>query len=166
MHLHGVEVHRHLAHAEHRRDAAAPSDQRLDARHQLRQVERLDQVVVRAHVEALQLVLELVAGREHQDGRGELGVLAQALADADAVESRQHHDGVEGLGHGQVHGQQAVGGEVHGVVVGFEEVPHGAREFLVVLHQKYVAFDAAGHDWSLEGRGVKRNGVREAVNGS
>ena len=70
----GVEAQ--LAGAQHGRvHAAGPSLQRAHAGEQLAEVERLDEVVVGARVEALDPVRRRVAGGEHQQG-GRTVVLA------------------------------------------------------------------------------------------
>ncbi len=65
----------------------APEDG-LHARDQLARVERLRHVVVRADFEADDLVDVLVARRQHQDR--DVGLLADAAADLDPVDVRQH----------------------------------------------------------------------------
>ncbi len=68
---------------------AAPQN-RFDARNQFARVEGLGQVIVRAEFEAEDLVNVLVAGGEHEDGRG-IVTLAQALADFEAIQFGEHH---------------------------------------------------------------------------
>src|SRR5581483_10252973 len=79
------------------RDLRAP-EQRADARAKLTDRERLRDVVVRAELEPDHLVELVVAGREHDDRHAARG--AQALADLEPVEPRQHdveHDEVDAL---------------------------------------------------------------------
>src|SRR4051794_8304038 len=61
---------------------------RPDARHELARVERLREVVVRADLEADDLVDVLVACGQHEDRH--VGALANPLADLDAVDVREH----------------------------------------------------------------------------
>jgi hypothetical protein len=70
--------------------AAGAAEHSLDARHQLLQAERLDQVVVTPGREAPHLVLGGVAGGEEHDGRAP-ALLAPAAAHLEAVEVGQHH---------------------------------------------------------------------------
>ena len=65
----------------------APAQQRPDPGQQLLALEGLDQVVVGAAVEAVDAVLGLGAGGQHQDRHVAVG--AQPAADLDAVEARQ-----------------------------------------------------------------------------
>ena len=60
------------------------------AREQLLEVERLDQVVVSARVEPGDSVVHGVACGQHQDGRAEV-IGAQFAADREAVPRREHH---------------------------------------------------------------------------
>src|SRR5581483_11992149 len=68
---------------------ARAAQHRRDARGQLARAERLRDVVVRADAEADELVHLLAAGREHDHGDGRAG--AQAAADFEAIDARQHH---------------------------------------------------------------------------
>ncbi|MNH06809.1 hypothetical protein D3C79_661880 [compost metagenome] len=87
-HLQGVEVVVEVGDLQ--RTAPSPlgtAQHRFDARGQLGQGERLEQVVVGAGTEALQAVVQLVAGGEH-DHRGVTPrVLAQALAQGVAIDA-------------------------------------------------------------------------------
>ena len=71
-----------------RRSGAARRRIERIARDELARVERLRQVVVGADLEPDDLVDVLVASGQHQDR--DVGVLADALADLDAVEVGQH----------------------------------------------------------------------------
>ena len=76
------------------------TQQRLDPRQQLRHLERLDQVVVGAQLEADDLVDDLAPRGQHQDRRLH-ALLAKRAADVEAVAAREHHveqDHVEGAG--------------------------------------------------------------------
>ena len=68
--------------------AVGPPEQRLDPAQQLAQPERLGQVVVRAELQADDLVDLLVAGGEHQHRRLRAG-RAQPAQDLEAVHARQ-----------------------------------------------------------------------------
>ena len=76
-------------HAAGRSDGARRT-QRPQPREQLAEVERLDEVVVGAGVEAADAVATSVARGEHEDRRPALA-LAQRAADREAVAARQHH---------------------------------------------------------------------------
>ena len=89
-----------------------------DAGHQLARGERLDHVVVRAAVEARQLVVLLAPGGEHEHG----GVpqRAQLPADGKAVHVGQHHvenDGVVGVFPAQAEGLPPAEGAVGAVTL-------------------------------------------------
>jgi len=65
-----------------------PPKDRPDPRHELARVEGLGEVVVGADLEPDDLVHVLVARGQHEDGH--VGVLADPLADLDAVDVREH----------------------------------------------------------------------------
>jgi hypothetical protein len=67
---------------------AGATEDGLDARDELARIERLRQVVVRAHLEADDLVDVLVAGAQHEDRH--VGRLPDAPTDVDAVDVREH----------------------------------------------------------------------------
>jgi hypothetical protein len=73
-----------------RRRAARPAQDRLRARHDFRQAERLRDVVVAARLQRLHLVLQSVLRRQEEHGDVEAAG-AQPPADFDAVHVRQHH---------------------------------------------------------------------------
>ena len=84
-----VGVQREVADAQRGHPARrAAAQQRAQAREQLLALERLDQVVVGADVEALDARLERVARGQDQDRRV-VAVVAQALGDVDAVQPRE-----------------------------------------------------------------------------
>src|SRR4051794_33062163 len=88
-HLVRVRVEHQVAGAQRRHAAGRPAPkQRAQAREQLLALERLDEVVVRAHVEAGDPRVERVARGQHED-RHVVAAVAQALGDVDAVEARQ-----------------------------------------------------------------------------
>ena len=99
--------------------AIGPAQQRAQARLQLAQGERLDEVVVGAGVEALDAIVDRVARGEHQHGRPVTG-LPQAPADLEPVEPRHRDvedDRFGGRGGQPIEGFLAVGGEVDVVPV-------------------------------------------------
>jgi hypothetical protein len=98
-------------------DVAASPDECAKAREELAKVERLREVVVGAGVESLDLVVDRVAGREHEDGRVDASA-ADLTADVDAVANGE--DDVQDDGVVLVDGREkdclaAVGGVVDGV---------------------------------------------------
>src|SRR5688500_4109934 len=85
-----------------RRCRAAAAQERLDAPQELGHLERLDQVVVGAQLEADDAIDALPLGRQHQDRRLH-AALAQRPADVETVSAGQHdvkQDRVEGAGAG------------------------------------------------------------------
>ncbi len=106
---HEVGVAQHLAVAA----VARAAQQRPQARLELAQRERLDEVVVGADVEALDAIVDRVAGGQHQHRRPVAG-LAHAAAHLEAVEPG-HRDvedhRVGGRGRERVERLLAVGGE-------------------------------------------------------
>src|SRR3954466_15397390 len=84
-----VGVQGQVGHPQRRHPARWPApEERAHAREQLLALERLDEVVVRAHVEALHARIECVAGGEDEDRRVVL-VAAQLAGDLDSVHPRQ-----------------------------------------------------------------------------
>jgi hypothetical protein len=118
---------------------AAPQ-QRLHARQQLGEGEGLDQVVVRALLQALHAVLDLVARGEHQHGH----VLraAYGLQHGEAVDAGQHHveqdQCVVSLG-GEVSALDAVAGYVDDVSVFLQPF------FEVIAQFGFVFYDKDSH---------------------
>jgi hypothetical protein len=102
----GVEVVAQVGHLQGTAPAALGTAQhRFDARRQLRQGKWLEQVVIGTGAEALQAVVQLVTGGEHDHRRVAAGVFAQALAQGVAIDAGQHdveHDQVVVFGGGQV----------------------------------------------------------------
>ncbi len=107
-----------------------------DARMQLLQGEWLDQVVIGSGVEPLEPVVERVPRRQHEDGRFDLGVGAQPLAEGEAVHPRDHQvqdDDVERIRQHQVHGGDAVVGEIQDIADLLEVRGDVAADVAVVL---------------------------------
>ena len=69
---------------------AAAADQCAHAREQLRERERLDEIIIGAQLEPLHPVFDLVARREEQH-RGLFALAAQLAQHLPAVGARQHH---------------------------------------------------------------------------
>ena len=70
--------------------AALAADQGAQARFQFLDRKRLGEVVIGAGAQAGELLVERVAGGEHQHRRRLAGFLAQALAHFQAVQAREH----------------------------------------------------------------------------
>lgn len=124
---------------------------------QLRQGERFEQVVVGPGAEALQAVIQLVAGGEHDHRCIAAGVFAQALAQGVAIDAGQHdveHDQVVVFGGGQVQAGQAILGAVDGVALHAQVVGQVGQNIAVVFNQKNA------HRFLL--CGASRSGARQA----
>jgi hypothetical protein len=116
--------------------AGVPPVQRGEAGLDLLQREGLDQVVVGAQVEALELVLESVARGQHQDRSLDARLFAQLAAQRCAVHARKaevEQDRVEGLGDGEVQAGDAVGRGVHRMTARFEKVVEIGGDRRIVL---------------------------------
>ena len=114
-------------------------------------VERFDQIVIGTGLKSLQLIAELISGRQHDDRRGDVSVVAQSLAYRQAVDAGQHdveHDGLINIGHTKMHGRQAVTGVVNNVTTGFQVSANGLGQFLVVFDEQY------GFVWRLHNCGL------------
>jgi D-alanyl-D-alanine carboxypeptidase/D-alanyl-D-alanine-endopeptidase (penicillin-binding protein 4) len=148
-------VEHQVAHAQHLGAdlAAVAADQGAHARFQFADLERLDQVIVGAGVEADQLVLQRVAGGQHQHRGGALGVLAQLAAKIQTIHAGQHqvqHDHVVAVLGGQAQAGHAVRGIVEAVAAALEELADHLGDAAVVFDQQ----DQAGAVFSrLHGRG-------------
>ncbi len=124
--LPGGEVHAQVGEGErlvrlglggHRHRVGAAAQQGADAGEQLVQLERLDQVVVGARVQAGDPVADRVAGGEHQD-RGGVPRTPDAAGRGQPVHARHldvQHDQVRLVGRGLLQGVRAVDGDL-GVV--------------------------------------------------
>ena len=137
----GVGVQREIADAQRRHAArrAAPQ-QRAHAREQLLALERLDEVVVGADVEALDARLQRVAGGEHQDRRV-VAVVAQALGDIDAVQPRQtevEDDDVRQERVRLVEPAHAVRGELDLIALEAQRALEDLRDLLVVFDDEHA----------------------------
>ena len=130
-----VGVQRQVADAQRRRAARrAAAQQRAHAREQLLALERLDEVVVGARVEALDARLQRVARGQDQDRHVVVG--AQRARDLDAVELRQaevedHEVGRERAA--LLERGRAVGGRAHLVALHAQRALQRLGDVLVVL---------------------------------
>ena len=116
--------------------AAFAADQRAQARFQFLDRERLGQVVVGAGAQAGEFLVERVARGQHQHRRRLARFLAQAPADLDAVQARQHqveHDDVVGVLRREAIAVEAVGGVIHLETAALEVFAHHFRDVAVVL---------------------------------
>ena len=117
-----------------------PAQQRPDPRQQLAALEGLHQVVVGAAVEAVDPVLGLGAGGQHQDRHVAVG--AQPAADLDAVEARQaevEDDEVGDEPGGGVERVDAVRRGAHLVALVAQRAAQDVGDLGVVLDQEHAA---------------------------
>ena len=142
-----VGVQREVADAQRRHPARRPAaQQRAQAREQLLALERLDQVVVGADVEALDARLERVARGQDQDRRV-VAVVAQALGDVDAVQPREaevEHDDVGQERVRLVEPAHAVRGELDLVALQAQRALQDLRDLLVILDDEHADGTAGG----------------------
>ncbi len=118
---------------------AAPRE-RAQAREQLLERERLHEVVVGAAVEAGDAVLDGVARGEHQDRRPHV-VSAQAAADLEPVEARQHHVEHDDVVLGRAgHPDRVLAAvrDVHGYALFLEPALDEARHLGLVLNNEHA----------------------------
>ncbi len=119
--------------------AAIAADQRAHARFEFADFERLDQIIVRAGIQAGEFVVERVARGEHQHGRGFLHFAAQPAADFEAIHTGQHeieNDHVVAVRLGQMQAGNAVAGVVEAVAAAFEEFADHLGNAAIVFHQQ------------------------------
>ena len=136
----------------------AAARDRLQARQQLGEGERLHQVVVATRLQPLHAVVDAVAGAEEQHRRGHLGA-AQRRHQAEPVETRQHHvdhRGVVGGGPRQLEPGDAVGGDVHRVPFLPQSRRHELGDAAVVFHDQHP------HDAIVVRAAESRQGGRAA----
>ncbi|MNP33107.1 hypothetical protein D3C76_1263250 [compost metagenome] len=135
----GVEVIHQVADLQGTPAAAlGPAQHRFDARGQFRQGKRLEQVIVGAGAKALQAIIQLVTGGEHDDRGVTTGIFAQALAQGVAVDARQHdveHDQVIVFGRRQVQAGQTILGTVHRIALQAKVVGQVGKDIAVVFNQ-------------------------------
>ena len=121
-----------------RRGAA---EQRLDARQQFADVERLGEVVVGAKLEADDAVHDLAAGAQHQDRRRH-APLPERAAHVVPVAARQHpveNDEVEGARGRRRKTGVAVADRRHAVAFGLEAVRQRQHEARLVFDQEHAS---------------------------
>ena len=111
-----------------------------DAGQQFLDGEGLGHVVVRAHVQPHDLVAHVILGGEHDDGH--VALLAQAAADFDAAQFRQHQVQNQKIGlpvQAALQAGAAVIGALHLVALVFQFQCDEARDLGFVLHDQYLA---------------------------
>ncbi len=116
------------------------AQQRPHAGEQLLAFERLDEVVVGAHVQALDARLQRVAGGEHQDRRV-VAVVAQALGDVDAVQAGQaevQHDDVRQERVRLIEPAHAVGGKLDLIALEPQRALEDLGDLLVVFDDEHA----------------------------
>src|SRR6516225_3846801 len=137
------EIHLQVTDAQHRflDERGAASGQRLDPRQQLREGERLDQIIVAAGAQTAHPIVDFAKRTDDQNGRDD-AVVAQVLHHGDAIDVRKHaidgHYRVVG-GTGAAQRLSAGGGEVDLIAAGRErldQLPGGLR---VVLYDENAA---------------------------
>ena len=105
---------------------------------QFRQGKRLEQIVIGPRLEALQAIVQLVAGGEHDHRCVAARVFTQAFAQGVAINPRQHdieHDQVVMLGGRQVQARQTVLRTVHGIALESEVIRQVGQNIAVVFNQ-------------------------------
>jgi len=113
---------------------AAP-DEGAQTGEQLLQIKGLDDIIIRADVQAADAVLELVAGGQHEDGSF-LG-FAQTAQDLPAVHLGQHdieHHAVVVIIFSVEQPRFAVGGAVHCVALLLQGLSEAAEQVRLVFH--------------------------------
>ena len=118
---------------------AAPQE-RADAREELREGERLHEVIVGAAVEAADPIVDRVPGGEDEDG-GLQPALAQCRQDLDAIAMGKHeieHDAIERLVVDEKEAFLARGREADVVMLGFEAFTQGLRHLLFVFDDQHA----------------------------
>jgi hypothetical protein len=136
----GIQVVGEIGHFQHPAlRTLAAARQHFQAGRQLLQGEGLGHVVVGAGLEAGELLLQGVAGGEHQHRRLLVGFVAQFAGHVQAVHARQgqvQHDHVEFVDHGQVQARDAISGEIHHMAAIFQIVANIRRDIAVVFNHQ------------------------------
>ena len=115
----------------------APGD-RADAGREFREIEGLDEIVVRARIQSLDPVRDLVERGEDDDGR-HVAPAAQRLEERDAAAVRQHEveqDEVEGAPAMASRRRIQPHDPVDGMAVACDLVAHGGAQHGVVFDQQ------------------------------
>src|SRR3954470_13546866 len=140
-HLVRIGVEGQVAHPQRRHAAGRPAaQQRAQAGEQLLALERLDEVVVRADVQALHTRIERVARGQHEDRRVVV-VFAQPPGDVDAVEAGQpevEHDQIGQEGMDVLERLDAVAGELDLIALQAQRALQHLRDVLVVLDDEHA----------------------------
>ena len=116
-----------------------PPQQGAHPRHQLIRIERFDDVIVGATIEAGDLVDGLVAGSQHENGNGAFA--ADRAADLEAI-GAGHHDvedeQIDGFSADDVEGGVATirGGDA--VAIDFQHPAHHAQHAWIVIDDKHL----------------------------
>ena len=121
----------------------AAAEHRVDAGHELLHLEGLHQIVVRAHFQAGDPVVDLAFGGEHDDGG--LGLFPDVGAHGPAVHHRQHdiqQHHVRGLLVEFLHGLAAVIGASDLEALFFQVHADQVGDVAVILHHQNVACHA------------------------
>src|SRR6266700_321405 len=129
-------------------DGVAASSQRLHARQQFDERERLHQIIVAAGTQATHPIVDLSERADDQDGRGDT-VVAQLTHDRDAIDVRKHAiDCDHGIVVGDAAAQRLVAGgrQVHMVTAGRERSQQLTGGLRVVLNDQNTAV-TSGHDF-------------------
>ena len=127
------------AQAHHRRAVAAPGD-RVKAADQLRRLERLGQIIIRAAVQPRQPVFQCGPGSEHQDGDGDL-FFPEGTQHGKTVHAGQHdveNDRVILGAHRPVQAVVSVVNRINGDPLFFQQLTDRRGKLPVVLHQQYA----------------------------
>ena len=118
----------------------APAQQRLDARQELGERERLGEIVIAPRLEPADAVVDAAEGGQHQH-RSLDAPLAQTLDDREAVELRQHaigHDEIELPLGGAVEPLAPIGGVLDGVAALAQPLDEEARGLGIVFDEQHV----------------------------
>ncbi len=116
------------------------AQQRAQAREQLLDVKRLDEIVVGARLQAFDLVLPAAVGGENEHGVAMLA-RAQRANDVDAGELRQaeiHHRDVDGVLAAVVERLLAVAGGVDGIALGAQPLDELLAQRRLVLDDQHA----------------------------
>src|SRR3990167_933758 len=133
----GIEGLKEIAHLQLALTAAlaAPQDG-LDTRHQFGEGKGLDQIIVSTGLQALQAVIQGIAGGQHEYRHVILAIFAQTLAQLITVNAWQHdvqHDQVIVTGTGQVQTAQTILGTVSGKPLELQVVEDVGQDVAVVF---------------------------------
>lgn len=131
----GVEIEHQVGNLQALAGATRAAQDRLDARIEFGQRERLDQIVVGTAAQTLQAIIERVAGSEH-DHRHLAAGFAQAAAELVAIHAGQHDvedDQVVMPGQRQMQSARPVARAIDDMTGGFEVVDDVGEDVRVVF---------------------------------